>query len=74
METPLSWQADADLVALLRRYYQGEAALWDAIQAAVHAELLARGIQIVPRHLRFRPSADGYTVVVEDAEAYRTGA
>ena len=39
METPLSWQADADLVALLRRYYQGEAALWDAIQAAVQRAL-----------------------------------
>ena len=71
METPLSWQADADLVALLRRYYQGEAALWDAIQAAVHAELRARGLQAAPRHLRFRPSATGYTVILDEAEEYR---
>jgi hypothetical protein len=73
METPLSWQADANLVGLLRRYYQGEAALWDAIQAAVHAELRARGLQVAPRHLRFRPTATGYMVILEDAEAYRAG-
>ncbi len=73
METTLSWQAGPDLVALLRRYYQGEAALWGAIQAAVNAELQARGLQVAPRHLRFRPTATGYLVLLDDAEAYQVG-
>ncbi|NTU77859.1 MAG: hypothetical protein HGA45_00405 [Chloroflexales bacterium] len=64
------WMADADLAAVLRRYYQGEAGLWGEIQARVHADLRAKGLAVAPRHLRFRRVDDGYEVIVEDASAY----
>ena len=57
----------------LRRYYAGEAGLWGEVQASVHAELLARGLSVMPRHLRFRRNGDGYDVMVEDAEEHLTG-
>lgn len=66
----VSWPADDGLVALLRRYYQGEAALWPEIQASVHRELRARGLPVVPRHLRFRRTEDGYMVIVEGADDF----
>ncbi|NWF81634.1 MAG: hypothetical protein HXY37_16560 [Chloroflexi bacterium] len=73
MNKQICWQASPELVALLRRYYAGEAGLWGEVQASVHAELLARGLSVMPRHLRFRRNGDGYDVMVEDAEEYLTG-
>jgi hypothetical protein len=70
MSSSLRWQADPTLTALLRRYYQGEAELWPAIQAHVHGELNARKQPLGPRHLRFRRTAQGYEVIIEPAEAY----
>lgn len=66
----ICWVADAELAALLRRYYVGEAGLWGEVQARVHAELRARGVPVGPRHLRFRRTDDGYEVIVEDAAPY----
>ncbi|MBX0326834.1 hypothetical protein K2Z83_03945 [Oscillochloris sp. ZM17-4] len=66
----IEWEAGAELTALLRRYYRGEAALWGEIQAIVHADLLRQGLPLAPRHLRFRASETGYMVIVEDAEGY----
>jgi hypothetical protein len=66
----IQWPADPELTALLRRYYQGDASLWPAIQARVHGELRARDLPAAPRHLRFRPAGDGYDVIVEGADDY----
>lgn len=71
-ETAHRWPADPDLVALLARYYRGEAGLWGAIQARVAADLQSRGMPVAPRHLRFRRTDDGYEVIVEGAEAYHS--
>jgi hypothetical protein len=65
-----SWEAGAELAALLRRYYQGEAEHWPAIQALVHGELHERGVPVGPRHIRFRNTGDGYLVIVEGAEGH----
>ena len=65
--TTIRWQADEGLIELLRRYYQGDAACWPEIQAHIYAELRARGLPEAPRHMRFRLSADGYEVILEDA-------
>lgn len=70
MDDRVSWVADAELAALLRRYYRGEAGLWGEVQARVHAELRARGLPVAPRHLRFRRIDDSYEVIVEDAAPY----
>jgi hypothetical protein len=70
MERAITWEADADLAALLRRYYRGEAGLWGDIQAMVHADLHRRGAPVAPRHLRFRATEAGYIVIIEDAEGY----
>ncbi len=67
----IRWAADDELVALLRRYYQGEAGLWPAIQARVHDEVRARGLAIGPRHVRFRRTDAGYEVILEGAEGYQ---
>lgn len=68
MAERISWAADDELAALLRRYYQGEAEQWPAIQARVHATLRERGLPAWPRHIRFRARDDGYEVIVEEAE------
>lgn len=70
MSSSLRWEADPALSALLRRYYQGEAALWTEIQAHVHGELAARQQPLGPRHLRFRRTTQGYEVIIEPADAY----
>ncbi|HMQ29126.1 MAG TPA: hypothetical protein PKD53_00290 [Chloroflexaceae bacterium] len=67
----ISWAADAELAALLRRYYQGEAELWPAIQARVHDEVRARGLTVGPRHMRFRRTDAGYEVILEGAEGFQ---
>ncbi|GEM_PF-639007 len=69
----IRWSASPELTALLRRYYNGEAELWGEVQASVHRELMARGLAVFPRHLRFRRTETGYEVMVEDAEEYLTG-
>ncbi len=74
MAQVLRWPANAELTALLQRYYQGEAGLWPAIQDQVYAELQARGLPLAPRHMRFRRTGEGYEVILEDAEAYLTDA
>jgi hypothetical protein len=63
----LRWQADADLCALIRRYYAGDAGLWGAIRNQVDAELRARGYHSGAYHIRLRRTADGYEVVIDDA-------
>jgi hypothetical protein len=70
MAERITWPADEELVALLRRYYQGEAGLWPDIQDCVHRELRSRGLPVAARHLRFRRTDDGYTVIVEAADDY----
>jgi hypothetical protein len=70
MERAIRWDADADLAALLRRYYRGEAGLWGDIQASVHVELRRQGLHVAPRHMRFRATDAGYLVIIEDAEGY----
>lgn len=67
MTERISWAAGEELAGLLRRYYQGEAGLWPAIQALVHAELRARGAPVGPRHISFRRTEAGYQVIAEDA-------
>lgn len=66
----LRWEVDAELAALLRRYYRGEAGLWPDIVSMVHDALVARGVPVEPRHLRFRRTDTGYEVIVESAEGY----
>jgi hypothetical protein len=70
MSDRVSWAADAELVTLLRRYYQGEAGLWPAIMSRVHETLRAREAPVAPRHVRFRRTDAGYDVIVEGAEDY----
>ena len=66
-----SWIADPELSSLLRRYYRGEAGLWEDIRERVEIELRERGVSVVARHMRFRKKADGsYEVLVEDAPEY----
>ncbi|MFN3373141.1 MAG: hypothetical protein ACK44M_06195 [Chloroflexus sp.] len=60
----LTWPADDELCALLRRYYQGDAGLWPEILARVEQELRLRQLPPLPRHVRFRCIGDGYVVVI----------
>ncbi len=69
----LRWQADQELAALLRRYYQGEAGLWGEIQRHADADLRQRTTSTGPYHLRFLPRPDGYDVLAEPADAYLAG-
>jgi hypothetical protein len=67
----LRYDADAELNALIARYYAGEAGLWEAIRTNVHEELRRRALPAAPRHFRLRKRGEGrYEVLVEDAEAY----
>lgn len=65
------WPADETLTGLVRRYYGGEAGLWEEIRMLVYAEVRRRELGSVPIHFRFRPSAEGYDVIIEDASAWR---
>ncbi|NTV63741.1 MAG: hypothetical protein HGA65_09425 [Oscillochloris sp.] len=69
-EQRYQWEADAELAGLIRRYYRGEAGLWAAIQARVHADIERQGLPVSPRHLRFRATEIGYLVILEGAEGY----
>jgi hypothetical protein len=70
MKRAITWEASAELAALLRRYYRGEAGLWGDIQMLVHTDLQRRGMPVAPRHMRFRATNAGYLVIIEDAEGY----
>ncbi|MDW8404406.1 hypothetical protein [Chloroflexus sp.] len=64
----LTWPADDELCALLRRYYQGDAGLWPEILARVEDELRARQLPPEPRHVRFRRVGDRYVVMITPAQ------
>jgi hypothetical protein len=72
MNTPrLCWPADDSLNNLIRRYYTGEAGLWDAIRRQVDDELRRRRIDRGHYHMRLRGRGDGsYDVLIEDATDY----
>ncbi len=67
----LTWPANDQLCALLRRYYCGEAGLWAEILACVEQELQTRQLPVAPRHVRFRRTTDGYLVEVRSAEGFQ---
>jgi hypothetical protein len=71
MSQRLRWTLNAELVALVRRYYRGEAALWPTICAQIENQLRQQSATVGAYHLRFqlRPD-DGYDVIVEDASDY----
>jgi hypothetical protein len=64
------WTADAQLNELIRRYYRGEAALWEAIRASIDDGLRARGIVTGAYHIRLRRIGETYLVTVDDAAGY----
>jgi hypothetical protein len=64
------WSADDELSALIRRYYTGEAGLWEEIRSRVDAELRQRAIVRGAYHIRLRKRADGYDVLIDDASAW----
>jgi len=67
----LRWPADDDLNALIRRYYTGEAGLWEAIRQRIDDELRRRRITHGAYHIRLRARADtGYDVQIDDAADY----
>ena len=67
----LRWPADEELNALIRRYYAGEAGLWEIIRQRVDDELRRRQIYRGAYHIRLRARADtGYDVQVDDAGPY----
>jgi hypothetical protein len=67
----LRWLADDELKELIRRYYAGEAGLWETIRQRVDDELRRRGIERGAYHIRLLARADsGYDVRVDDAGAY----
>ena len=74
----LRWPADDDLNELIRRYYAGEAGLWETIRRRIDNELRQRQIEQGAYHIRLRArpsisrdSADtGYDVQIDDAGDY----
>jgi hypothetical protein len=67
----LRWPADDDLNKLIRRYYAGEAGLWEAIRQRIDDELRHRQIDHGAYHIRLRARADtGYDVQIDDAGDY----
>jgi len=67
----LRWTADNDLNELIRRYYAGEAGLWEAIRQRIDDELRRRMIERGAYHIRLHARADGsYDVQIEDAADY----
>jgi hypothetical protein len=64
----LRWPADDDLNALIRRYYTGEAGLWETIRQRIDDELRRRQIEHGAYHIRLRARPDtGYDVQIDDA-------
>jgi hypothetical protein len=67
----LRWQAEDDLNVLIRRYYAGEAGLWETIRQRIDDELRRRAISTGAYHIRLRVRADtGYDVQIDDAADY----
>lgn len=67
----LRWPADDALNALIRRYYRGEAQLWEDIRQRVDDELRRRQIVHGAYHIRLRARPDGgYDVQIDDASGY----
>ena len=67
----LRWPADQELNELIRRYYAGEAGLWETIRQRVDDELRRRRIESGAYHIRLRARADaGYDVQIDDAGPY----
>jgi hypothetical protein len=64
----LRWTADEALSALIRRYYAGEAGLWETIRGRVDDELRRRQLDHGRYHMRLRARGDGtYDILIEDA-------
>jgi hypothetical protein len=66
----LRWAADEELNDLIRRYYTGQAELWEAIRRRIDDELRSRRIVGGAYHIRLRRRDDGYDVLIDDASAY----
>jgi hypothetical protein len=67
----LGWPADESLNELIRRYYAGEAGLWESIRGRIDDELRQRQITRGAYHIRLRARADsGYDVQINDASDY----
>ncbi|HNP69721.1 MAG TPA: hypothetical protein PLO33_01370 [Kouleothrix sp.] len=67
----LRWPADEALNALIRRYYTGEAGLWESIRQQIDDELRRRQIVRGAYHIRLRSRSDGgYDVQIDDASEY----
>ena len=67
----LRWPADDDLNELIRRYYAGEAGLWESIRRRIDDELRQRLIERGAYHIRLRARVDsGYDVQIDDAADY----
>jgi hypothetical protein len=69
------WPADNDLNELIRRYYAGDAGLWETIRQRIDDELRRRQIERGAYHIRLRARPDtGYDVQIDDAGDYATPA
>jgi hypothetical protein len=67
----LRWPADELLNELIRRYYAGEAGLWETIRQRIDNELRQRRIERGAYHIRLLARTDsGYDVQIDDASAY----
>lgn len=67
----LHWPADDALNQLIRRYYAGEAGLWETIRQHVDEELRRRQVNHGAYHIRLRGHGDGtYDILIDDASAF----
>ena len=63
----LRWAADEELNALIRRYYMGEAGLWEAIRQHIDDELRRRGIANGAYHIRLLRRDDDLVTLTDNA-------
>jgi hypothetical protein len=71
----LRWLADDELNQLIRRYYAGEAGLWESIRQRVDDQLRQQQIVRGAYHIRLRARANGgYDIQIDDASAYSNSA
>ncbi len=67
----IRWPADEALNGLIRRYYTGEAGLWESIRQQIDDELRSRQITHGAYHIRLRGRDDGgYDVQIDGADEY----
>ena len=66
----LRWTADEALNVLIRRYYAGEAGLWEAIRQQIDDELRRRQMLHGAYHIRLRGHGGSYDVLIDDASEY----